>query len=90
MEMDKKELKAFFNMMCEEDEVYDYDQNGITYYDFTRLYNEAIDCMEEYGEYDSDEDWDDEQPVKKKKPVKVGQFLHAVGNDGAAIAKIEA
>jgi len=32
--MSKADLKAFFNMMCEEDEIWEYDNNGITYYDF--------------------------------------------------------
>jgi len=47
-------------MMCEEDEIWEYDNNGITYFDFCNIYNEALSTLDEYGDYDSDEEWDED------------------------------
>jgi hypothetical protein len=40
--LDKKTVKMIFNIMCEEDEVYEYDNLGITFAKFAEVYNAGI------------------------------------------------
>ena len=54
--MTKADLKALFKIKHNEDEIWEYDNNGITYFDFCDICNENLRTLEESDYFDSSKD----------------------------------